>query len=221
MGSALRPIGHEDRLSLVDHLAELRSRLVISIVTLVIAFGFCFWQNHAILDIVTKPVRDTQNLQNPSTSSKDPLEQAARFQREQGQALRALAPALSSSARTFDTLAGADNLTAAQRAAIATSSRQLASAGRQVAQAAKAIPRNTQRNLVTLGVTEPFTTSVKVSLCAAVALVLPVILWQRGRSSPPPPPRRPRPRSLYSPRSRRRSSFSACCLPTSSCCRRR
>jgi sec-independent protein translocase protein TatC len=31
---------------------------------------------------------------------------------------------------------------------------------------------------VTLGVTEPFTTSVKVSLIAGLALVLPVLLWQ-------------------------------------------
>jgi sec-independent protein translocase protein TatC len=31
---------------------------------------------------------------------------------------------------------------------------------------------------VTLGVTEPFTTSVKVSLMAALALALPVVLWQ-------------------------------------------
>ena len=34
------------------------------------------------------------------------------------------------------------------------------------------------RKLVTLGVTEPFTTSVKVSFIAALALALPVILWQ-------------------------------------------
>jgi sec-independent protein translocase protein TatC len=39
-------------------------------------------------------------------------------------------------------------------------------------------PLPDDKKLVTLGVTEPFTTSVKVSLCAAVALVLPVILWQ-------------------------------------------
>ena len=32
--------------------------------------------------------------------------------------------------------------------------------------------------LVTLGVTEPFTTSVKVSFYAAIGLVLPVLLWQ-------------------------------------------
>jgi sec-independent protein translocase protein TatC len=32
--------------------------------------------------------------------------------------------------------------------------------------------------LVTLGVTEPFTTSLKVSFYAALALVLPILLWQ-------------------------------------------
>jgi sec-independent protein translocase protein TatC len=178
MGTALRPIGHEDRLSLVDHLAELRKRLIISIVSLVAAFSFCFWQNNAILDIVTKPVRDTQNLQNPSTSSKDPLEQAARFQQEQGQALRALAPALSSSARTFDALGGAGNLTAAQRASVASSSRQLAAASRQVEQAARAIPRNTQRNLVTLGVTEPFTATITIAFYASLLLAMPMLLFQ-------------------------------------------
>jgi sec-independent protein translocase protein TatC len=178
MGTALRPIGHEDRLSLVDHLSELRKRLIVSIVTLVAAFSFCFWQNHAILDIVTKPVRDTQNLQNPSTSSKDPLEQAARFQREQGQALRALAPALSSAAKTFDSLGGARNLTPPQRAGLATSSQALATASRQVAQAARAIPRNTGRNLVTLGVTEPFTATITIAFYASLLLAMPMLLFQ-------------------------------------------
>lgn len=39
-------------------------------------------------------------------------------------------------------------------------------------------PLPDDRRLVTLGVTEPFTTSVKVSMIAALALTLPVILWQ-------------------------------------------
>ena len=34
------------------------------------------------------------------------------------------------------------------------------------------------KQLVTLGVTEPFLTSFKVSFYVAVALVLPVLLWQ-------------------------------------------
>jgi sec-independent protein translocase protein TatC len=39
-------------------------------------------------------------------------------------------------------------------------------------------PLPNDRKLVTLGVTEPFTTSIKVSLIAALALALPVLLWQ-------------------------------------------
>ena len=39
-------------------------------------------------------------------------------------------------------------------------------------------PLDDDKKLVTLGVTEPFTTSVKVSLIAALAFALPVILWQ-------------------------------------------
>jgi sec-independent protein translocase protein TatC len=39
-------------------------------------------------------------------------------------------------------------------------------------------PLPDDKKLVTLGVTEPFTTSVKVSFIAALALALPVILWQ-------------------------------------------
>jgi sec-independent protein translocase protein TatC len=54
----IRPIAHEDRLSVVDHLSELRSRLVISIAAFVVAFAFTSWQNHAILEIVNKPLPD-------------------------------------------------------------------------------------------------------------------------------------------------------------------
>jgi sec-independent protein translocase protein TatC len=39
-------------------------------------------------------------------------------------------------------------------------------------------PLPDDRSLVTLGVTEPFTTSVKVSLLAGLALALPILLWQ-------------------------------------------
>jgi len=39
-------------------------------------------------------------------------------------------------------------------------------------------PLPADKELVTFGVTEPFTISVKVSLIAALALVMPVLLWQ-------------------------------------------
>jgi sec-independent protein translocase protein TatC len=39
-------------------------------------------------------------------------------------------------------------------------------------------PLPDDKQLVTLGVTEPFTTAVKVSMIAAIAIVLPILLWQ-------------------------------------------
>ena len=39
-------------------------------------------------------------------------------------------------------------------------------------------PLPDDKQLVTLGVTEPFTTAVKVSLLAALAIALPLLLWQ-------------------------------------------
>jgi sec-independent protein translocase protein TatC len=39
-------------------------------------------------------------------------------------------------------------------------------------------PLPDDKNLVTLGVTEPFTTAIKVSLAAAVAVTLPILLYQ-------------------------------------------
>ena len=57
MASAIRTIGHEDRLSLVDHLDELRTRLIVSGVVLAVAFGVCLWQNHTLLHIINKPLQ--------------------------------------------------------------------------------------------------------------------------------------------------------------------
>src|SRR3954452_22075109 len=52
----LRPVDFEDRLTLVEHLDELRTRIVISIVTFSVAFGLCFWQNDRLLDIANAPL---------------------------------------------------------------------------------------------------------------------------------------------------------------------
>ena len=43
---------------------------------------------------------------------------------------------------------------------------------------AEPLPDRRETNLVTFGVTEPFFTTVKVSLAAGFALALPVVLWQ-------------------------------------------
>jgi sec-independent protein translocase protein TatC len=52
----IRPISHEDRLSVVDHLDELRSRLVISVVAFVVAWALTTWQNDLVLEIMNSPL---------------------------------------------------------------------------------------------------------------------------------------------------------------------
>ena len=62
----VRPVGYEDRLTLVDHLAELRTRIILSIVVFGIAWAICGWQNHFVLDVVNQPLEDLdQELLGP------------------------------------------------------------------------------------------------------------------------------------------------------------
>jgi sec-independent protein translocase protein TatC len=52
----VRPISHEERLSIVDHLDELRSRLIVSGLAFVVAWALTVWQNHLVLDILNGPL---------------------------------------------------------------------------------------------------------------------------------------------------------------------
>ncbi|HYI99290.1 MAG TPA: twin-arginine translocase subunit TatC [Thermoleophilaceae bacterium] len=54
----VKPVSHDEQLTLVDHLDELRSRLIVSLFAFVVAFGICGWQNNRILEIVNKPLPD-------------------------------------------------------------------------------------------------------------------------------------------------------------------
>ena len=46
-----RAISHEDRLTLVEHLDELRNRLIVAIAAFGVAFALCFWQDNLMLDM--------------------------------------------------------------------------------------------------------------------------------------------------------------------------
>lgn len=94
MARGVRPVSHEDRLTLVEHLDELRSRLIVCIVVFGVALALCFWQNHLLLEIAQGPLP------------------------------------------------------------------------------------NDHDQLITFGVTEPFTTTLTVSAYGAVVLSLPIVLWQ-------------------------------------------
>jgi sec-independent protein translocase protein TatC len=88
-----RRLEHGEEATLVEHLDELRARLIVSLVAIVPAFGVAFYFHEEVIEWLTGPLPD-------------------------------------------------------------------------------------DKRLVTLGVTEPFTTSVMVSMVVAVALVLPILLWQ-------------------------------------------
>ena len=62
MATALRPVAHDDRLSLVEHLDELRTRLMIAAGAFIVALGLCFWQNHQLLKIVNDPLGKRQPI---------------------------------------------------------------------------------------------------------------------------------------------------------------
>ena len=94
MPRRVKAVSHEDRLTLVEHLDELRARLIVCIVVFGVALALCFWQNHLLLEIAQGPLPDDRD------------------------------------------------------------------------------------ELITIGVTEPFTTTLPVSAYGAVVLALPVVLWQ-------------------------------------------
>lgn len=159
--TALKPIGHEDRLTLVDHLDELRTRIIICVVAFVVAFGLCAWQNGVLLDVINVPLEETAFKKG--TGSKDPFEQTARLQQQtktfalgveryaRGQARGAETPRDQSSA-----------------AALALQARALAAA----------VPPRQAKRPVTLGVGEPFTATIRVAAWAAVLFSLPLLLYQ-------------------------------------------
>ena len=56
MPRRVRPVSHEDRLTLVEHLDELRSRLIVCAAAFGVALALCFWQNHLLLEIASGPL---------------------------------------------------------------------------------------------------------------------------------------------------------------------
>jgi len=158
VAKALRPIGHDDRLSIVDHLDELRTRLIICGVALVIAFGFCFWQNQRLLDALNRALPAT-----PATSQNHISGLTGDSVNERKGLLKA---------------AAADKQLAASTANPALKQSYLqAAAG--LTEAAQALPSSTGKRLpITIGVGEPFTTTLTVAAYFALLITLPVLLYQ-------------------------------------------
>jgi sec-independent protein translocase protein TatC len=161
VAKVLRPIGSDDRLSIVDHLDELRSRLIVCLAALLVAFGICFWQNHALLNLLNRALPQNSSVTTqtglgsvPSQSAKD---RAAFLQ----------------SAAAFRAIAASPGISAqASRSALA------AAAADQ--QAARALPTNVsvKERPITIGVGEPFTTTLTVAAYFALLFALPILIYE-------------------------------------------
>ncbi len=61
MARRVRPVSHEDRLTVVEHLDELRSRLIVCIGVFVGVLALCFWQNQLLLEVANGPLPDDRD----------------------------------------------------------------------------------------------------------------------------------------------------------------
>jgi sec-independent protein translocase protein TatC len=52
----IKPVSHDDRLTLIEHLDELRTRIIISVLAFAVGFGLCFWQDDQIFDVLNSPL---------------------------------------------------------------------------------------------------------------------------------------------------------------------
>lgn len=161
MARILRPIGHEDRLSIVDHLDELRSRLVVCLAALIVAFGLCFWQNGKLINVLNRALPRVSAVSGQHGLASVPNESVKERQ------------GLLKSARAFDALAAARGGSPEARQAYLTAAQGLRAA-------ARALPRTPQvrEKPITIGVGEPFTVALTVAAYFALLFTLPVLLYE-------------------------------------------
>jgi sec-independent protein translocase protein TatC len=58
MAGRVKSVSHDDHLTIVEHLDELRTRLIVCLAVLGVALALCFWQNHLLLEIASGPLPD-------------------------------------------------------------------------------------------------------------------------------------------------------------------
>ncbi len=160
--AAFRPASHDTRMSAVNHLEELRARLIVSLLALGVAFGLCFWQNHQLLNLVNSPL--AHNTQQQVKSGHGTLGATYSLQRNARDV-----------AKQVGTVAGVLRNQTHDPAATASLSQVQRSLTKDV-KALSASPSGDRP--VTLGIGEPFTATLTVTLIFALILSLPVLLLQ-------------------------------------------
>jgi sec-independent protein translocase protein TatC len=179
MARRIAPIGHEEQLTLVDHLDELRSRLVASLLFVALVFGFTFWQSDWVLGVITRPVDhalSTKGSTKHKASDADSVQ--ADYQARMSAAVKALRADTADLANVTRQLQRAGGVKdPAIKAAVARLQVQIAARGRAIDRLDLDAPP-IDRRPITLGVTEPFVTTMTSSLYAALLIALPFLLYQ-------------------------------------------
>lgn len=164
MATAIRPVGYDDRLSIVEHLDELRTRLIVAAVIFVVAFAACVAFNHKLLSVVNHPLEQT--TQKRTQEGKGILGQIYVGHRT----LRELDASYAHSLRL---LSGPDSglKPAVRQALTAEVARQ-----RVILAGLPKGPEGSQP--VTLGPGEPFSATLTVAFYFALLISMPLVLYQ-------------------------------------------
>lgn len=164
MAVAVGSLGHEERLSVVDHLAELRTRLIVSLAAIAVAFGLCMWQNHALLQVINAPL--AHQTQKQVSAGNGPLGATYKVQQNARDVASQLAIVVATLERP------GSGASVATRASL----QQVTPHLRGDISRLSAAPNGNRP--VTLGIGEPFNTTIGVALIFALILALPVVLYE-------------------------------------------
>jgi sec-independent protein translocase protein TatC len=159
--TALSSVDHHHTLSVVDHLDELRTRLIVALAVVGVAFAFCFWQNHRLLNLINAPL--AHETQREVRSGNGPLGATYTVQRS----ARDVAVQVKSVVSALGTL---------HDPALNQALSHVGTRLNRDVRALSAAP--TGDKPVTLGIGEPFNTTIGVSLIFALILSLPILLLQ-------------------------------------------
>lgn len=164
MAVAVGSVGYDEQLSVVDHLAELRTRLIVSLAAIAVAFGLCMWQNQALLKVINAPL--AHQTQKQVSAGAGPLGATYRVQRNTRDVANQLATVVAALERP------GSGASAATRASIQQVRPRLRGDIERLS-----LPPSGDRP-VTLGIGEPFNTTIGVALMFAFILALPIVLYE-------------------------------------------
>lgn len=159
--TVLRPIHYDDRLSVVDHLDELRKRIFVCIGALVVAFCFCFAFNHPLIQALNRAL---------PASAKTGLGDQAHENATLHSALAGLGSALDGLSHSLQH--------AHQAVPGAAHYAQLAAHYAHMGATVLPTSASAQEKPLVLGVGESFTTTLMVAAYFALMITLPVLLYQ-------------------------------------------